>query len=292
MKYTLHGFSQPKLMELGLDYIDALILRYFVDFKDTNRMRREIINNQPYYWVKYEAIIEEYPILGITTKDRIYRRLKKLESTGILKHTTVKSQGTYSYYAIGEKYFALISDSDQSVQKPNSSAQKPEGYGSKTEGGTVQKPEGYGFKTLPNNPSTIYPSTINNPSTNNPLKESVDKIVAAWNNLNLNKIISLNNKRLERLNSLLREYEEDKVLMGIENIKKSRWLRGENEKQWIITFDWFIDTDNFIKVLEGNYKDKKKSNKTPSNKFNSYDQREYDMEDLEKKLLGWDNEEE
>ena len=80
--------------------------------------------------------------------------------------------------------------------------------------------------------------------------------------------------------------------MGIENIKKSRWLRGENEKQWIITFDWFIDTDNFIKVLEGNYKDKKKSNKTPSNKFNSYDQREYDMEDLEKKLLGWDNEEE
>lgn len=292
MKYTLHGFSQPKLIELGLDYIDALILRYFIDFKDTNRMRREIINNQPYYWVKYEAIIEEYPILGITTKDRIYRRLKRLETIGVLKHTTVKNQGTYSYYAVGNNYFSLISDTDISVQKPNGSVLKTEGYGSETEGGTVLKTEGYGLKTLPNNPSTIYPSTINNPSTNNPLKESRDRIVKAWNSFNSKKVIRLNDTRRNKLDLLLAEYGEEIVLKAIENIKKSKWLRGENDKQWVITFDWFINIDNFTKVAEGNYTDKNTNTSKNKGKFNNYNQREYNMEDLEKKLLGWDEEEE
>jgi len=33
-------------------------------------------------------------------------------------------------------------------------------------------------------------------------------------------------------------------------------LKGQNNKGWTITFDWFIKPNNFIKVLEGNYKDK------------------------------------
>lgn len=159
MKYTLLGLQQKKLMKFGLDYIDAILLRYFVDFKDTKKMKALIINGEPYYWVKYDAVIEEYPIIGIKNNDAIYRRYKKMANENILKHKTVKRDGTYSFYALGERYLELISDSEES----EGSVLETEGYGFKNGTGTVLETEGYGFKNGTNNPSTIYPSTIYNP---------------------------------------------------------------------------------------------------------------------------------
>ena len=42
MKYTIHGFSQQKAIELGLDDRDLMILRWFVDYKDTGKMVKKI----------------------------------------------------------------------------------------------------------------------------------------------------------------------------------------------------------------------------------------------------------
>ena len=44
MKYTIEGFSQQAAHELGLDALDLIILRWFVDFKDSGNMRTEFIN--------------------------------------------------------------------------------------------------------------------------------------------------------------------------------------------------------------------------------------------------------
>ena len=33
-------------------------------------------------------------------------------------------------------------------------------------------------------------------------------------------------------------------------------IKGQNNRNWTITFDWLIKPNNFIKVLEGNYDDK------------------------------------
>ncbi|GFZ33294.1 hypothetical protein CSC2_38200 [Clostridium zeae] len=49
MKYVVMGFDQAKLINFGLDMKDAVILRYFIDFKGTNRMRTEIIDGETYY---------------------------------------------------------------------------------------------------------------------------------------------------------------------------------------------------------------------------------------------------
>ncbi|WP_051540271.1 conserved phage C-terminal domain-containing protein [Clostridium ihumii] len=145
MKYTILGFNQKKVLDLKLTIEDLLILRYFIDFKDSGDMVSRIIDNEKYYWVKYESINEEFPILKFK-KDTIYRRLKKLVELNILVHTTVKDKnGSYSFYNIGRNYKILISDS----------------LGFKSDGGTDLNPDPYGFKSVPNNPST------NNPSTNN-----------------------------------------------------------------------------------------------------------------------------
>ena len=43
------------------------------------------------------------------------------------------------------------------------------------------------------------------------------------------------------------------MLEAIENIKASNFLQGMNDKGWVITFDWFVKPNNFVKVLDGNY---------------------------------------
>ena len=106
MKYTIHGFSQQKAIELGLDDRDLIILRWFVDYKDTGKMVKKILDNDMYYWIKYEGIQEAFPIIN-WKKDTIYRRLKAMALKGVLKHKTVKEFGTYSFYAIGPNYLGL-----------------------------------------------------------------------------------------------------------------------------------------------------------------------------------------
>ena len=106
MKYTIHGFSQQKAIELGLDDRDLMILRSYVDYKDTGKMVKKILDNDMYYWIKYEGIQEAFPIIN-WKKDTIYRRLKAMALKGVLKHKTVKEFGTYSFYAIGPNYLGL-----------------------------------------------------------------------------------------------------------------------------------------------------------------------------------------
>ena len=127
MKNTIHGFNQAMLIELGLDNDDALILRWFVDFKDTGKMVSKIIDHEKYYWIKYEGVMKDLPILKVKTKDSLYRRLKKISATDVLKHTTVKEKGTYSFYTIGEKYISLIDDNYKKAPVGNKSDSNKEG---------------------------------------------------------------------------------------------------------------------------------------------------------------------
>ena len=69
MKYTIEGFNQVELVKMGLNSNDAIILRWFVDFYATSKMA--IVKNetgQEFKWVKYQAVIDDLPILGITNK--------------------------------------------------------------------------------------------------------------------------------------------------------------------------------------------------------------------------------
>lgn len=88
------------------------------------------------------------------------------------------------------------------------------------------------------------------------IPKHLECIVIAWNNLNLSTVKSIQNTRLKLLNARIKDYGIDGVLQAINNIKESSFLKGQNNKNWTITFDWLIKPSNFIKVLEGNYTDK------------------------------------
>lgn len=85
--------------------------------------------------------------------------------------------------------------------------------------------------------------------------KDVRRIVEAWNSLNLQTIreVTGDSKRGGMLRSRVKEYGVDGVLEAIENVRKSDFLKGQNSKSWVITFDWFVKPNNFVKVLEGNY---------------------------------------
>lgn len=86
----------------------------------------------------------------------------------------------------------------------------------------------------------------------------VRRVIEEWNKLQevgINSIrdIKPSSKRYQLLKGRIREYGIDEVLNAINNVRNSDFLRGENNRGWMITFDWFVKPNNFIKTLEGNY---------------------------------------
>lgn len=86
----------------------------------------------------------------------------------------------------------------------------------------------------------------------------IRRVIEEWNKLQevgINPIrdIKPSSKRCQLLKGRIREYGIDEVLNAINNVRKSDFLRGENNRGWMITFDWFVKPNNFLKTLEGNY---------------------------------------
>ena len=85
------------------------------------------------------------------------------------------------------------------------------------------------------------------------IPDNLQQVAEAWNSLNLSCIKSINNTRLKLLNSRIKEVGIEVVIEAINNISKSSFLKGQNDRGWIISFDWLVKPNNFQKVLEGNY---------------------------------------
>lgn len=121
MKYTIEGFNQEYALTLTkkvplsngkekiirVDCNDLVILRWFVDFYP--KMMKTEIDGKQYAWVKYQALLEDLPLLNIE-KRMLFERLQKLVDFGILSHNNIKSGGNLSYYGFGENYINLIDD--------------------------------------------------------------------------------------------------------------------------------------------------------------------------------------
>lgn len=130
MKYTIEGFSQEAALSMQtiitekgktkiikLDIVDLTILRWIVDFYPS--MKKTIIDGTEYAWVDYTAFIEDMPLLGLSNQS-LYKRCIKMVQLGILKHKTVRSKGTFSYYGFGPEYSRLVSRSNKTTNAPAS----------------------------------------------------------------------------------------------------------------------------------------------------------------------------
>lgn len=165
MKYIIMGFLQFKLKELGLDMIDALILRYFVDFKASNAMKVMMVDNKAYYWVHYESVLKELPILNMK-KCTIQSRFFKLRDAKVLSHHVKKEGGTFSYFSLGERYSELIATNKDDFHNMEEVDENSLGEKSASEGVDLnihpveKNSKGYQSKSITKDPSTKDPSNI------------------------------------------------------------------------------------------------------------------------------------
>ena len=72
---------------------------------------------------------------------------------------------------------------------------------------------------------------------------------------------ALSEARKKAIRARLNVYTIDDFKALFENAESSSFLKGGNDRNWTATFDWLIKDSNMAKVLDGNYSDKKSSNK-------------------------------
>lgn len=120
-------------------------------------------------------------------------------------------------------------------------------------------------------------------------EESLKKITTTWNDIakgfGIPKVDKLNRAR----KSLLSAHSEEEWLNAFAEIPQSKFLQGNAiECSWpSVTFDWIIQEKNFVKVVEGNYRDSNNKKRKQKNQWN-VNQRQEDMADLQKKLFSID----
>ncbi|MFL7796622.1 hypothetical protein OIM93_06875 [Clostridium chauvoei] len=272
MQYSFLGFSVSKMVEFKLDMKDMAILRFFIDFRETGKMKAEVLDDNTYYWVNYNTMVEEMPFLELG-KRTIMNRMLKLRDLGILTHYSKKEGGTFSYFALGPKYIELISNSNSECVHQNEQGVP------QNEQGVPQNVEGVYIKTDTGCPSkcTTKIHLLNNQSNNiySQDDESSDnrvpynEIIKLFNDIckSLPKVRARSKVRDKKIKSMFRE-------LGIENIQElfnrvegSSFLSGKTGKWENCNFDWIVKQSNYIKVLEGTYDDKDKCN-TPKEESN------------------------
>lgn len=146
MRYNILGFDQLKASKLGITLDELMLLRHLHDFASSGKMDRIIVDEEVYYWVKYDKFIEDLPILGMK-KARLMevfnnnlcvkpanwvdrynkmsesskKKAKSYKFVGVLKSYTKKdATGTYSYFAFTELFYSLlpnITEDDNEMKK-------------------------------------------------------------------------------------------------------------------------------------------------------------------------------
>ena len=117
MKY-IHGFLSSRLKEVGITHDQSLVIRYLLNFINSNKMEKILVNGEFYYWVKYEKVVTDLDILGIK---------KQAISDMLCYDLGVKpndAEGTRSYFAPTDLLYSLlpdITDNDDDM-KPNKKA--------------------------------------------------------------------------------------------------------------------------------------------------------------------------
>ncbi|MGL5569090.1 MAG: hypothetical protein ACRDB9_07605 [Cetobacterium sp.] len=75
LKYTIAGFNQIEAVKMGLSVEDLTVLRWFIDYKNSNAITRIYIEkiNDIAFELDYKILIDELPVLllDIENVDRI-----------------------------------------------------------------------------------------------------------------------------------------------------------------------------------------------------------------------------
>ena len=109
MKYTIN-INQKAIVDLGLqdkvDFIDLVIYDFITDFMLCDDCSKMQIGGVQYFWIKADLIIDNLPLLGITTTRGINKRIDKLVECKLLERCNDNQNLHQSFFKVGENYNA------------------------------------------------------------------------------------------------------------------------------------------------------------------------------------------
>ena len=158
MKYTsiIPQFAAYNAGLFGkIDAIDLMLFDAFKYFANSSRCEKRFYDGKPWFWIDYGMIIDEIPFSGLTTKDAIYRRMKKLEQVQIIEFCPMNQSWNRSFFGWGKTYDALIISKSPTDEKP----EVTRSLRMKSRRGTDEKPE------VPTDEKPNDHNTINNQTT-------------------------------------------------------------------------------------------------------------------------------
>lgn len=85
------------------------------------------------------------------------------------------------------------------------------------------------------------------------------------------RLTTLSDARKKAIKARLKTYSMADFQLMFEKAEASAFLKGSNNRNWSATFDWMIKDSNMAKILDGNYDNHEKSNKTASQLNDAYD---------------------
>lgn len=95
-------------------------------------------------------------------------------------------------------------------------------------------------------------------------KIDFDKITKIFNEtcLELPDVQKLTDKRKTAVKARVKEYQPEDVEIFFQTVfgkvSENKFLNGDNDRGWKADFDWILNPNNLIKILEGNYNGKAK----------------------------------
>ncbi len=194
------------------------------------------------------------------SKSKVDRFIADLREEGMI--STRSKNGTANENKPGQGQSIITICNYNKYQDPEQSEWDNSGTTTGTTAGQQRDKEEQGNKlTIEEEPKGSSPSAPDRQS------DHAD-IFSAWNAMaarsGLQPIIKLSDKRSKALKARLADHGLSEILRAIDQIPKSRFLLGANDRGWKADFNFLIKPDSILKILEGKYDDRRQTNRRGS----------------------------
>ena len=122
MKFNIY-INQKALIELAerkwikIDLVDWAIINWIKDFHNEPKVKKEKIDGKIFFWLAYNKLKEDLPLLNVNSKKWIANRLQKLIDLWLLEKHLNKDEWNLTYFYYTQEFFDLEREKEDIIKE-------------------------------------------------------------------------------------------------------------------------------------------------------------------------------